>query len=81
MYRLEEILKSKGLTKQDLAERMGIKRQTLYNMKNPTLSNLEKMADAIGVPLGILLGVDLDGRIIEICGIKYKLTRIANDKV
>lgn len=49
--KIKEILKSKGLTSAQLAERIGITKGALSNSinKNPTLSTLEKIAEALDV--------------------------------
>lgn len=53
MLRIEEILKEKGLTKGDLAECMGISRQTLHShlTGNPSLDILNRFAAALGVDI------------------------------
>ena len=50
-FKIKEILKSKGLTSAQLAERIGITKGALSNSinKNPTLSTLEKIAEALDV--------------------------------
>lgn len=49
--RIKEILKSKGMTSAQLAEQLGITKGAFSNSinKNPTLSTLEKIADALEV--------------------------------
>ena len=68
------------MTKKDLADRLGITKQGLNSMKNPTLSNLEKVANALEIPLWMLFREEqvdnLDGGIITINGVKYRLTRM-----
>ena len=80
MYNLDAILSSRGMTKKDLADRLGITKQGLNSMKNPTLSNLEKVANALEIPLWMLFREEqvdnLDGAIITINGVKYRLTRM-----
>lgn len=80
MYNLDAILTSRGMTKKDLADKLGITKQGLNSMKNPTLSNLEKVANALEIPLWRLFREEqtdnLDGGIITINGAKYKLTRM-----
>lgn len=51
--KIKEILKSKGMTSAQLAERLGITKGALSNSinKNPTLSTLEKIADALDVSI------------------------------
>ena len=49
--RIKEICKAKGVTLQEVADRMGVNRVSLSNSinGNPTLSTLEKVANALGV--------------------------------
>ena len=57
--KVTECCKSKGLTLQDLADRLGIARSTLANTlvkKNPTLETLEKISKALGVSVFDLIG-------------------------
>lgn len=58
MLRLEEILKEKGIGITELAERLGVNRQTVYyyikqDDKNP-LTQLKKIAEALEVKLSDL---------------------------
>lgn len=52
MYRLEEILKQKGITKTAFAKMLGITKQSIPNLinGNPTKARLEEMAKLLGVP-------------------------------
>lgn len=52
MYRLEEILKQKGITKTAFAKMLGITKQSVPNIinGNPTKARLEEMATLLGVP-------------------------------
>ena len=54
--RVKEILKDKQLTLNDLAQKLGVSRQALYLQinNNPRISTLQKIADALGVPVGQL---------------------------
>ena len=54
--RVKEILKDKQLTLNDLAKKLGISRQALYLQinNNPRISTLQRIADALGVPVGQL---------------------------
>ena len=57
--KVTECCKSKGMTLQDLADRLGIARSTLANTlvkKNPTLETLEKISKALGVSVFDLIG-------------------------
>lgn len=50
MDNLNNILKQKGMTKVMLAERLGILKQNLNGLlKNPTLSTIKRIADALDV--------------------------------
>lgn len=51
--RIKEVIKEKGMTITELAEKMGINRVNLSNMVNgnPTIETLNKIADAIGCPI------------------------------
>lgn len=49
---ITSILKDKGITKAELAERLGIFSQNVNKMLiNPTEATIKKIADAIGVPM------------------------------
>lgn len=52
-YRIKEILKEKGISQKDLAEKLGISPPSLSQSLNgnATINLLEKIADALGVPL------------------------------
>lgn len=46
------LLKEKGLTKSELAERLGIHNQNVNKMlANPTEATIKKIASALGVPI------------------------------
>lgn len=51
MLKIKEILKEKGLTQSELAEKMGITRITVVKTLagNPTVETLQRIADAVGV--------------------------------
>lgn len=51
--RIKEVIKGKGMTITELADKMGINRVNLSNMVNgnPTVETLNKIADAIGCPV------------------------------
>lgn len=57
-FRIKTIISAKGLTTKILAEKMGIKPQTLsaiINEKNsPNITTLEKIAEALNVPVSSL---------------------------
>lgn len=53
MLRIKEICKEKSMTLKELAQRMGITYQTLFDIMNgnPTLDTLNKIASALSVPI------------------------------
>lgn len=53
MLRIKEICSMKGITLQELAKRMGVTYQSLYESmtKNPSLNKLRQIAEALGVEL------------------------------
>ncbi len=56
--RIREVMQSQGLTITEMANRMGKAKQTVSTILsggNPTISTLEEMANAIGVPVAELL--------------------------
>ena len=76
--RVTECCKRKGVTLQELADRLGVARSTLANTlakKNPTLETLEKIAKALEVKISDLIVEEDDGcRIIcPRCGARFKL--------
>lgn len=54
--RVKAILKDKQLTLNDLAQKLGVSRQALYMQinNNPRISTLQRIADALGVPVAQL---------------------------
>lgn len=52
MYRIEEILKSKNISKSEFARLLGIQKQGVQSLLkgNPTKARLEEMAKVLGVP-------------------------------
>lgn len=56
MLRIEKILKEKGLTKGDLAESMGVSRQTLHShlTGNPSLEILNRISVALNIKISEL---------------------------
>ena len=54
--RVKEILKDKQMTLNDLAQKLGVSRQALYLQinNNPRISTLQRIADALCVPVGQL---------------------------
>lgn len=51
--RIKEVIKEKGMTITELADKMGINRVNLSNMVNgnPTVETLNKIASALGCPV------------------------------
>lgn len=84
MYRLDEILRARGMRKSDFAEKLGISKQSLSSMtKNPSLSNMERIAKALDIPMWRLFrkdGADLDGSVITIDGVRYRLSVVGSEK-
>lgn len=56
---IRQIRKEKGLTQEELARRIGVKRSVISKYENgsvePSLKQLKKIADALEVPMGILI--------------------------
>lgn len=83
--RIKEVIKEKGFSVTGLAEKMGINRVNLSNMinGNPTFETLEKIADALEVPITELFS---KGNTISCphCGkpisIKIEAVNIENNK-
>ena len=76
--RVTECCKEKGITLQDLADKLGVARSTLANTltkKNPTLETLEKIAKALDVRVADLLIEDLNKNMIVCpkCGARFEL--------
>lgn len=53
MLRIKEVAKEKGYTMQELADKVGVVRDTLTRQANgnPTISTLQKIADALEVDI------------------------------
>lgn len=66
MLRIKEILKEKGMTAKELAEKLGIAPTTfsLTIKGNPTIGTLQKVADALDVNLVELFNDQKSGEII-----------------
>lgn len=70
MIRIKEILKEKGITQAELAQRMGVHRVALnstLNNPNIKLSTLEKIAAAIGCEVGDFFKDEGDGSATVVC--------------
>ena len=77
---IDTLLKNKKLSKTDVAKKMGLSRESLYRILsgNPTLDNINKLADAIGVSVSELFSsCDGDKNTITCpnCGTKLKITK------
>jgi transcriptional regulator with XRE-family HTH domain len=76
MINIDTILREKGLNKTELTKRMGFKqRLSLYNILhgNPMLENIEKLAEALDVPVSRLFPSEVNGY-LEIRGTIYKIS-------
>ena len=55
---IDEVLRKKGMTEKDLAEKMGISCQAVNSVvrcrENPSVRKLKRYADALGVGIGDL---------------------------
>ena len=87
--RVKAILKDKQLTLNDLAQKLGVSRQALYLQinNNPRISTLQRIADALGVPVGKLLDqqpqpTNADNNVITCphCGEKLVINLSISDK-
>jgi transcriptional regulator with XRE-family HTH domain len=78
MINIDSILKEKGLSKTDIAKRMDLSRESLYRILsgNPTLDNLNKLANALEIPLSELFEQPLNDIInCPHCGGKIKISK------
>lgn len=66
--RIKDVCKEKGITVSQLAEKMGIKQESLSRAinGNPTLETLEKIANALGVDISELFAPSSSGGIIGV---------------
>lgn len=74
--RVTECCKTKGITLQNLADKLGVARSTLANTltkKNPTLETLEKISKALGVKVSDLLDEEKNTITCPKCGAKFEL--------
>ena len=58
---IKDLLKERGMTFQDLSEKLGVDRNNLYNSLtkgNPTLQRLEAVSGALGVPVWRLFTIE-----------------------
>ena len=75
---IKSIIKQKGLTMEDVAERMGINRVTLSQTLsgNPTMSTLQRIADALGCKVGEFFLDELEEKnfiVCPNCGARFEL--------
>ena len=80
--RIKEVIKEKGMTITELADKMGINRVNLSNMVNgnPTVETLNKIATALNVPITELFSAGANEELtalIQHKGDYYKATTIA----
>lgn len=63
MMRIKEILKAKGLTQIELADKLGVTRSAVVSILtgNPTIATLERIADVLDVHLLDLFKDDREG--------------------
>lgn len=75
--RIKDILKEKGLTQQELADKVGVSYQSIkqtLNASSVTTSTLEKIATALDVPMWQLfaspeeVAKESDGKVCPYCG-------------
>lgn len=74
--RVTECCKTKGITLQNLADKLGVARSTLANTltkKNPTLETLEKISKALGVKVSDLLDEEKNTITCPKCGANFEL--------
>lgn len=75
---IKSIIKQKGLTMEDVAERMGISRVTLSQTLsgNPTMSTLQRIADALECKVGEFFLDELEEKnfiVCPKCGARFEL--------
>jgi len=79
MINIDSFLKEKRISKTDVAKRMGLSRESLYRIisGNPTLENIQKLADAIGIPISELFEQS-ENDVIHCpnCGAKLKVVKV-----
>lgn len=73
--RIKEIIKVKGMSMQDFADKMGITRDTLTRTinGNPTVDTLNRYAEALEVPITDLFVQESNTITCPKCGTKYKM--------
>lgn len=76
--KVTECCKRRGITLQELADKLGVARSTLANTlakKNPTLETLEKISKALDLKVSDLIVEDDDRNTLTCpkCGARFKL--------
>ena len=82
--RIKEVCKEKGVSINELAEKVGMSRVSISNMiagrQSPPVDTLEKIADALGVEAWTLLKSpsEIEGQYLQCpkCGTKLQLTEV-----
>ena len=75
---IDNLLKEKGITKTELARRLGISNQNVNaNLRNPKEDSIRNIAKAIGVPVSVLFGEEDDKNSITCpkCGARFRLEK------
>lgn len=78
--KIKEARKRVGMTQKELAQKLGIPFQGISqwenDLRNPKLETLQKIADAIGVPISDLVGLPIDAKTMEsiLCDSKHATT-------
>ena len=75
---IKSLIKQKGLTMEEVAERMGVSRVTLSQTLsgNPTMSTLQRIADALGCKVGEFFLDELEEKnfiVCPKCGARFEL--------
>ena len=75
--RIKELIKTKGFSMQEFADKMGITRDTLTRTinGNPTIDTLNRYAEALEVPITDLFVQESNTITCPNCGAKYKLEK------
>lgn len=81
ILRIKEVIKERGMTITELADKMGINRVNLSNMinGNPTVETLNKISNAIGCDISELFerpNSDTTVLTCPKCGAKLKVTEL-----
>ena len=84
LLRIKDVCKEKGVSINDLAERVDMSRVSISNMiagrQNPPIDTLDKIADALGVETWTLLKSpsEIKGEYLQCpkCGAKLQITEI-----